>query len=259
MSGPYLGSVSRPSNRRPPAASSSGGVSGSSSNPGEALRRSSRRPKFAVRSSVPYDRPIVIAEDEDSDEETFPGGGYSRTPPPTSSSVQRNRVEERDRAVSALHWLAPQDFRRRCGNSAVRSEAREASWRRGRDIRFVCFYDSDEKPRISSTENKELTKSRRAMKPRSFVTAAVLGVVYGITNSFRPFPMTFSVMVYACKLSITQGSKWKEPFDLRRGWLLWAGIGLSGAVLAIALAGVALAIFNGEKPEERVVKIPKQL
>ncbi|KAK1309911.1 hypothetical protein QJS10_CPA08g01140 [Acorus calamus] len=83
--------VCRPSNRPPPAASSSGGVSGSSSNPGEALRRSSRRPKFAVRSSVPYDRPIVIAEDEDSDEETFPGGGYSRTPPPAPSSVQRNR------------------------------------------------------------------------------------------------------------------------------------------------------------------------
>ncbi|KAK1260635.1 hypothetical protein QJS04_geneDACA019491 [Acorus gramineus] len=176
-----------------------------------------------------------------------------------------------------------------------------ASWRRGRDIRFVCFYDSDEKPRISSTENKDsgpgwpiferwnvpwewqtviltmiacglsfvLTglaestvvpylglqggdlsldeKAEILFAGQFFVTAAVLGVVYGITNSFRPFPD--DIFHY----------EWKEPFDLRRGWLLWAGIGLSGAVLAIALAGVALAIFNGEKPEREADALSRLL
>lgn len=44
----------------------------------------------------------------------------------------------------------------------------------------------------------------------------------------------------------------KEPFNLQRGWLLWAGIGLVGAVAAIALTGVAMSTFNGEPPQREV-------
>ncbi|KAJ6830978.1 uncharacterized protein M6B38_276670 [Iris pallida] len=69
------------------------------------------------------------------------------------------------------------------------------------------------------------------------VTAVVLGVIYGITNTFQPLPD--DLFRY----------DWKEPFDLRKGWILWAGIGLVGAIIAVALLGAALAIFNGEPPE----------
>lgn len=44
----------------------------------------------------------------------------------------------------------------------------------------------------------------------------------------------------------------KDPFDLRKGWLLWALIGLVGALIAIALTGVAMATFNGEPPQREV-------
>lgn len=44
----------------------------------------------------------------------------------------------------------------------------------------------------------------------------------------------------------------KEPFDLRDGWLLWAGVGLLGALIAIALTGFALNIFSGENPQREV-------
>ena len=47
-------------------------------------------------------------------------------------------------------------------------------------------------------------------------------------------------------------SDWKEPFNLRNGCLLWAGIGLVGAIIAIALAGTALTFFNGEQPQREV-------
>ncbi|XP_058096493.1 uncharacterized protein LOC131242105 [Magnolia sinica] len=69
------------------------------------------------------------------------------------------------------------------------------------------------------------------------VTAVILGVVYGLTNSFQPLPD--DIFCY----------KWKEPFNLRNGWFLWAGVGIVGALLAIALTGAALALFNGENPE----------
>ncbi|MQL88026.1 hypothetical protein Taro_020575, partial [Colocasia esculenta] len=69
------------------------------------------------------------------------------------------------------------------------------------------------------------------------VTAAVLGVVYGITNSFRPLPD--DIFCYDLR----------EPFNLPNGWLLWAGIGFVGAVIAIALTGASSAIFNGESPQ----------
>ncbi|XP_020255051.1 uncharacterized protein LOC109832007 [Asparagus officinalis] len=69
------------------------------------------------------------------------------------------------------------------------------------------------------------------------VTAVVLGVVYGITNRFQPLPD--DLFRY----------DWKEPFSLRNGWLLWAGIGLGGAIIAVALAGAVLTTFNGDPPQ----------
>jgi len=53
-------------------------------------------------------------------------------------------------------------------------------------------------------------------------------------------------------LDMLKISDWKEPFSLRNGWLLWAGIGIVGAIFAIALAGTALTIFNGEQPQREV-------
>ncbi|KAJ8628580.1 hypothetical protein MRB53_021903 [Persea americana] len=69
------------------------------------------------------------------------------------------------------------------------------------------------------------------------VTAVVLGVIYGLTKSFQPLPD--DIFCY----------KWKEPFNLQKGWLLWAVLGIVVAFLAIALTGAALALFNGETPE----------
>ncbi|WVZ64938.1 hypothetical protein U9M48_014381 [Paspalum notatum var. saurae] len=69
------------------------------------------------------------------------------------------------------------------------------------------------------------------------VTIVVLGVIFGITNTFRPFPD--DVFRYDIK----------EPFKLQNGWLLWAGVGLFGAIISIALAGTAMTYFNGETPE----------
>ncbi|RLN34764.1 hypothetical protein C2845_PM03G34480 [Panicum miliaceum] len=69
------------------------------------------------------------------------------------------------------------------------------------------------------------------------VTVVVLGVIFGITNTFRPFPD--DVFRYDIK----------EPFKLQNGWLLWAGVGLFAAVISIALAGAAMTYLNGETPE----------
>ncbi|XP_042420061.1 uncharacterized protein LOC122008409 isoform X1 [Zingiber officinale] len=69
------------------------------------------------------------------------------------------------------------------------------------------------------------------------VTAVVLGVIFGITKSFEPLPNDLF------RYNLT------KPFDLRDGWLLWAGIGLLGALIAIALTGTTLSIFHGENPQ----------
>ncbi|KAL6846144.1 hypothetical protein ACP4OV_023592 [Aristida adscensionis] len=69
------------------------------------------------------------------------------------------------------------------------------------------------------------------------VTLVVLGVIFGITNTFRPFPD--DVFRYDIK----------EPFKLQSGWLLWAGVGLFAAVVSIALVGTAMTYLNGETPE----------
>ncbi|MCL7052019.1 hypothetical protein MKW94_005109 [Papaver nudicaule] len=72
---------------------------------------------------------------------------------------------------------------------------------------------------------------------QSIATAVVLGVLYALTNTFRPLPNDF----FSYDL--------KEPFNLQKGWLLWAGIGIGGAIGAIALTGVAMALFSGDNPE----------
>ncbi|KAM0831640.1 hypothetical protein ACQ4PT_065399 [Festuca glaucescens] len=68
----------------------------------------------------------------------------------------------------------------------------------------------------------------------SNVTAIAIGVIFGITNTFRPF--SDDVFRY----------DFKEPFKLQNGWLLWAGIGLFFALISIALAGAAMTFLNGE-------------
>ncbi|XP_016453561.1 uncharacterized protein LOC107777905 isoform X2 [Nicotiana tabacum] len=71
---------------------------------------------------------------------------------------------------------------------------------------------------------------------QAITTAVVLIVLYTLTKSSQPLPDD----IYRYDL--------KEPFNLQRGWLLWAGIGLVGAIGAIALTGVAMSTFNGETP-----------
>nr|POF00694.1 hypothetical protein CFP56_46177 [Quercus suber] len=71
---------------------------------------------------------------------------------------------------------------------------------------------------------------------QGITTAVVLGVLYTIANKFQPLPED----VYHYDL--------REPFSLQKGWLLWAGIGLGGAVMAVALTGAALS-FGGESPQ----------
>ncbi|XP_027346622.1 uncharacterized protein LOC113858271 isoform X2 [Abrus precatorius] len=68
-------------------------------------------------------------------------------------------------------------------------------------------------------------------------TAVVLGIIYRVVNTFEPLPEDFFKY------------DWREPFNLQKGWLLWAGVGLVGALIAIALLGVAVSFFNGEPPQ----------
>ncbi|KAL2510123.1 CAAX amino terminal protease family protein [Forsythia ovata] len=72
---------------------------------------------------------------------------------------------------------------------------------------------------------------------QSIATAVVLGVLYSLTKSFSPLPDD----IYRYDL--------REPFNLQKGWLLWAGIGLGGALGAIALTGVVMSFVSGETPQ----------
>ncbi|GAB4839999.1 hypothetical protein Ancab_020709 [Ancistrocladus abbreviatus] len=72
---------------------------------------------------------------------------------------------------------------------------------------------------------------------QTITTAVVLGVLFSLTKSFQPLPDD----LFRYDL--------REPFDLRKGWLLWAGIGLFGALGTIALTGVAMSYFSGESPQ----------
>ncbi|KAL4315517.1 hypothetical protein AHAS_Ahas15G0193000 [Arachis hypogaea] len=42
---------------------------------------------------------------------------------------------------------------------------------------------------------------------------------------------------------------WGVPFDLQKGWLLWARIGLAGALTAMAMTGAVMSFFSGETLE----------
>ncbi|KAK7362290.1 hypothetical protein VNO77_04400 [Canavalia gladiata] len=72
---------------------------------------------------------------------------------------------------------------------------------------------------------------------QGITTAVVLGIIYGIVNTFQPLPE--DIFKY----------DWREPFNLQKGWLLWGGVGLVGAIIAIALLGFAVSFFNGEPPQ----------
>ncbi|KAL9253090.1 hypothetical protein AKJ16_DCAP00165 [Drosera capensis] len=72
---------------------------------------------------------------------------------------------------------------------------------------------------------------------QGITTVAVLGALFSITKSFQPLPDD----VFRYDL--------REPFNLQKGWLLWAGIGLAGALGSIALLGVAMSYFGGENPQ----------
>ncbi|KAJ8760921.1 hypothetical protein K2173_021959 [Erythroxylum novogranatense] len=82
---------------------------------------------------------------------------------------------------------------------------------------------------------------------QSITTAVVLGVIYNITNTFQPLPED----VFRYDL--------REPFNLQKGWLLWAGIGLFGAILGIALAGFTMSALNGETPQRETDALVKLL
>lgn len=51
-------------------------------------------------------------------------------------------------------------------------------------------------------------------------------------------------------------SEFEEPLKLQNGWLLWAGIGLLVAIIAIAFAGAAMTFLNGETPQREVPMLP---
>ncbi|ONM04530.1 CAAX amino terminal protease family protein [Zea mays] len=73
----------------------------------------------------------------------------------------------------------------------------------------------------------------------SSTTVVVLGVIFGMTNTFRPF--SDDIFRY--------GKEFNEPLKLQNGWLLWSAIGLFVAIVAIALAGAAMTFLNGETPQ----------
>ncbi|CAK8561503.1 unnamed protein product [Lathyrus sativus] len=72
---------------------------------------------------------------------------------------------------------------------------------------------------------------------QGITTAAVLGIIYSVFNTYQPLPEDFF------KYDL------REPFNLQKGWLLWAGVGLVGALVAIGLTGVAVSFFSGETPQ----------
>ncbi|XP_021807493.1 uncharacterized protein LOC110751352, partial [Prunus avium] len=72
---------------------------------------------------------------------------------------------------------------------------------------------------------------------QGITTAAVPAVLYTVASTFQPLPQD----VYRYDL--------KDPFSLQKGWLLWAGIRLAGAIATIAVTGAAASLFKGESPE----------
>lgn len=77
-------------------------------------------------------------------------------------------------------------------------------------------------------------KAKILFVDQAITTAVILGVLYSITNTFQPLPDD----VFRYDL--------REPFNIQKGWLLWAGIGLIGALIAIALTGATMSLFTNE-------------
>ncbi|XP_027097483.1 uncharacterized protein [Coffea arabica] len=109
--------------------------------------------------------------------------------------------------------------------------------------RCICFYsgliETAAIPYLG-VQIRELSLDEKAeilFLDQAITTAAVLAVLYGITSSFGPLPE--DVFRYDIR----------EPFNLQKGWIVWAGIGLAGALVAIALTGVAVSFFSGETPQ----------
>jgi hypothetical protein len=57
---------------------------------------------------------------------------------------------------------------------------------------------------------------------------------------------------WSSDVRILKLSEFKEPLKLQNGWLLWSGIGLFVAIVAIALAGAVMTFLNGETPQREV-------
>ncbi|KAM0961678.1 hypothetical protein FF1_021051 [Malus domestica] len=87
-------------------------------------------------------------------------------------------------------------------------------------------------PELSLDEKAEIL-----FLDQGITTAAVLAVLYAVASTYQPLPED----VYRYDL--------KEPFNLQKGWLLWAGIGIVGAIAAITVTGAALSLLRGESPE----------
>ncbi|ESQ35385.1 hypothetical protein EUTSA_v10008130mg [Eutrema salsugineum] len=82
---------------------------------------------------------------------------------------------------------------------------------------------------------------------QGITTAVVLAVIFTVAKTFEPLPE--DILRYDLK----------QPFNLQKGWLVWGGIGLAGAVGAIALTGVALSLFKTETPQREVDSLMKLL
>ncbi|KAK7386978.1 hypothetical protein VNO78_27398 [Psophocarpus tetragonolobus] len=89
------------------------------------------------------------------------------------------------------------------------------------------------KPDVLSLDDK----AEILLLDQGITTTVVLGIIYSVANTFKPLPEDFF------KYDL------REPFNLQKGWLLYAGVGLVGALIAISLTGVAVSFFNGETPQ----------
>jgi hypothetical protein len=78
---------------------------------------------------------------------------------------------------------------------------------------------------------------------QGLTTAVVLAVIFTVAKTFDPLPE--DILRYDLR----------QPVNLQKGWLVWGGIGLVGAVGAIALTGVVLSVFRTEAPEREVRRI----
>ncbi|EPS61964.1 hypothetical protein M569_12828, partial [Genlisea aurea] len=71
-------------------------------------------------------------------------------------------------------------------------------------------------------------------------TTAVLAVLFSLTKSLSPLP--YDIYRY----------DWRGPLDLKRGWLLWAAIGLGGGLASVALTATVTSLLQGEPPHREV-------